>query len=93
MTPAIRNALLVWLALMALLALTVAASFAPLGAFNPVSGMGIAAAKALLVFWFYMHLREEPGLLRLAALGAAAWLLILLALTATDFISRAWLRG
>jgi cytochrome c oxidase subunit 4 len=86
----IRLYILVWVALMALLTLTVGATFAPIGALKGPVNLGIAFAKAALVFWFYMHLRQRPGLERLAAVAAAAWLLILLLLSGADFISRPW---
>jgi cytochrome c oxidase subunit 4 len=80
---------LTWLALMLLFAGTVAATFAPLP--TPVKttiNLAIAAAKAGLILWVYMHLREQPGLNRLAAVLAAAWLTILVAMTLIDLGSR-----
>jgi cytochrome c oxidase subunit 4 len=86
----IRLHVLVWVALMVLLTLTVAATFAPIGAIKGPVNLAIAFAKAALVFWFYMHLRQRPGLERLAAVAAAAWLMILLLLSGADFVSRGW---
>jgi cytochrome c oxidase subunit 4 len=86
----IRLYVLVWLGLMALLAITVAATFAPLGALKAPVNLGIAFIKAALVYWVYMHLHRRPGLERLAAVAAAVWLLILLSLSGADFISRGW---
>ena len=78
----------VWVGLMLLLTLTVAATFAPLGPIKPLVNLAIAFAKAGLVFWFYMHLREQGGLARLVAVAAVAWLLILLGLTQSDLLTR-----
>ena len=78
----------VWAALMLLLALSDAASFAPIGPFRLAASLAIAAAKASLIYWFYMHLRELKGIARLAAVGAIAWLLILILLTGFDFAVR-----
>jgi cytochrome c oxidase subunit 4 len=50
--------------------------------------LGIAFCKAALVLWFLMNLRAEHGLIRIAAVGAAIWLLILLLLSATDYAAR-----
>lgn len=86
----IRPLLLVWAALLALLALTIAASFVLTGPLSLAASLSIALAKAALVFWFYMHLKEEGGLVRLAAVAAGAWLLILFALSASDFATRHW---
>jgi cytochrome c oxidase subunit 4 len=79
---------LVWAALMGLLALTLGASFVFTGPLSLVTSLGIAFTKAALVFWFFMHLREEGGLVRLAAVGAGVWLLILFILSAADYTTR-----
>lgn len=73
---------------MGLLALTVAASFVLTGPLSLAASMSIAAAKAALVYWFFMHLREEGGLVRLAAIGAIAWLMILFLLVGADYAGR-----
>ncbi len=83
-----RSPILVWAALLVLLVLTVAASFVATGLPSLIAAMGIALLKAGLIFWFYMHLREEPGLIRLAAIGAAAWLSILFFLVFSDYLTR-----
>ena len=86
-----RTFVIVWAALLVLLALTVGATFLPIGGFKPVVNIGIALAKAALIFWFFMHMRHERGLVRLAAIGAGAWLLILGLLLSSDFLTRSWL--
>jgi cytochrome c oxidase subunit 4 len=78
---------------MVLLGLTVAATFAPFGAAKPVINLGIAFAKAGLIFWVFMHLREQGWLARLAAVAALAWLAILIAMTQTDLATRGWFGG
>jgi cytochrome c oxidase subunit 4 len=83
-----RSAVLVWLALLVLLAISAAASFAFTGPLNLLVSFGTAALKALLIFWFYMHLREESGLNRIFAVGAMVWLVLLLALPAVDLVTR-----
>lgn len=79
---------LVWAALMLLLALTVGASFLPLGEWRVVVGYGIAAIKAALVLWFFMEMREDAGLTRLACLIGFAWIAILLLLISADYATR-----
>jgi cytochrome c oxidase subunit 4 len=79
---------LVWGALLGLLAVTVAASFVLTGPLSLAAGLAIATAKSGLIFWFYMHLREEDGLARLFATGALAWLLLLFLLAAGDVVLR-----
>ncbi|HSV03270.1 MAG TPA: cytochrome C oxidase subunit IV family protein [Phenylobacterium sp.] len=83
----------VWAALMTLLALTVGATFGPFGALKPAINLAIAFAKAGLIFWFFMHLREESWLPRLVAVAAVAWLLILFGLTQADLVTRGVFRA
>lgn len=82
----------VWAVLMTLLGLTIGATFLPLGPFKPLANIGIAFAKTLLVMWFYMHLRELPGVVRLTAAAALLTLLILLMLISTDYLTRFWFK-
>ena len=79
---------IVWLALMALLALTVAGSFTVTGAASAVVSFGVATAKVALIFWFFMQLRTEKGLIRVFAVGAIAWLAILLTMLTIDNVTR-----
>ncbi len=85
---AIRPLLASWLALIALLCLTVGASFLLTGPASLTAGMAIALAKAALIFWFFMNLRGESGLVRLLAAGAFLWLIVLLALIFSDYATR-----
>jgi len=78
----------VWLALMALLSATIGASYVFTGAPSAVVSLGIAAVKAALVFWFFMQLGDEKGLIRLFAVGAIVWLGILVAFTVLDYAAR-----
>lgn len=80
--------LLVWAALLALLALTLAASFSPLGALKPAISLTIAAAKAALILWVFMRLREQGWLTRLIAVAALAWVALLAIMTAIDQLTR-----
>jgi cytochrome c oxidase subunit 4 len=83
-----RSLLFVWMCLLILLGLTVAASMVLHGPASLATGLLIASTKTALVFYFYMNLKTEGGLIRLAALGAFAWLLLLLILAATDYGTR-----
>jgi cytochrome c oxidase subunit 4 len=82
---------LVWVALLVLLALTYGASFTRWGAATTAIGFAIAVVKTLLIAWFYMHLKHDRGMTRLFAITGVAWLMILFALTLSDYISRSWL--
>ena len=78
----------VWAALMALLVLTVASSFVHLHGWNAAANLTIAVAKALLVATFFMHLRERPVLVRITAMIGVVWLMILIGLSLSDFLTR-----
>lgn len=88
MEQARKRLTLVWLALMVLLALTVAGSFTVTEASSAVVSFGVATAKVVLIFWFFMQLRTEKGLIRVFAVGAIAWLAILLTMLAIDNVTR-----
>ncbi|MGE5506774.1 MAG: cytochrome C oxidase subunit IV family protein [Actinomycetota bacterium] len=75
----------VGVALLLLLAATVAATLAGLGTW---ANLAIAAAKAGLVLWFFMELRAAPPLLRLICLGTVGWLAILFGLGFADWLAR-----
>jgi cytochrome c oxidase subunit 4 len=77
-----------WAALMVLFALTLGSSFVPLHGFNAIVNVVIAIAKAALVAVIFMKLRTGTALVRLVALAGVAWLLILIGLSLTDFLSR-----
>lgn len=78
----------VWIALTLLLIATVLCSFVFTGLPSLAAGLAIAAAKAGLVFWYYIGLREETGLVRLSAIAAILWLLIFFLLVAPDYMMR-----
>lgn len=78
----------VWLALLFLLVLTAGTSRLDLGAANVAINLAVAAAKAILILVFFMHLKAGAALPRLAAGVAALWIAILYALTTVDYLSR-----
>lgn len=80
--------MLVWVALLALLALTTASSFLPLRGWNFAINMAIACAKASLVAWVFMKLRTSAPLVRLVAAAAIVWIAILIGLSLTDLLTR-----
>jgi cytochrome c oxidase subunit 4 len=81
----------VFLALLALTALTVAVSRIDLGPMNTVAALAIAGLKATLVGLYFMHLRWSDRLVRTAALAGIFWLIILVTITLSDYLSRTWL--
>ena len=83
-----KTYVLVWLALLALLAITWASAYIHIGWGNAAINMGIAATKAMLVAVFFMHLRRGTALSRLFAAAGVFWLAILFTLTLSDYLTR-----
>jgi cytochrome c oxidase subunit IV len=67
---------------------TVQIAFLDLGAFNAVVALTIAVFKTVLVVLFFMHVRYSSRLTWVVVIGAVFWLVILLALTAGDYLTR-----
>lgn len=86
--PPIWLHLLIGLALLTLLAATAGATFLPLGRFSTPIAIGIAAAKATLILFYFMNLRFGDRRLRLVAGAAFVWLSILFTLSMSDFLTR-----
>ncbi|HEX4480272.1 MAG TPA: cytochrome C oxidase subunit IV family protein [Rudaea sp.] len=84
----LRLYLIVWLALMALVALTVASAYVKLSGFNLVTSMLISAAKTALVMTLYMELRREHGTTVVFALTGFFWLILMIAPTVADIATR-----
>jgi cytochrome c oxidase subunit IV len=81
----------VFAALMVLTAVTTAAAFHDLGPFNNIVALGIATFKAALVVLFFMHVRYGTRLLPLVIAAGLFWLVLLIALSLTDYLTRGWL--
>jgi cytochrome c oxidase subunit 4 len=79
----------VWIALIALLSVSVGLSYVPLGKFNTVIALGIACLQALLVAIFFMHLKRPDPLLRLTGAATLIWLFFMFSLTLADILARA----
>jgi len=83
-----RLYLVVFVVLLALTALTVLVASVDLGPLNTPVALVIAAGKATLVVLFFMHLKEAPGIVWLAAGAGFFWLGILILLTMSDVATR-----
>ncbi|MFB3827097.1 MAG: cytochrome C oxidase subunit IV family protein [Bryobacteraceae bacterium] len=81
----------IFLALILATFLTTGVAFIDLGPFNVVTALVIAAGKMLLVALFFMHVRHSTRLTQLVVAGGMLWLWILISLTLSDVITRAWL--
>jgi cytochrome c oxidase subunit 4 len=89
--PRLATYFIVYALLLAGLAATVAASYVHLGPFNVVVMLAIAFFKATLVVLYFMHVRESPRLIGLAAVAGLIWFAILVAFVLSDYMTRDWL--
>jgi len=87
----VRTNLIIFACLMALLLATVGVAYFDLGDFNLIAALTIATTKAVLIILYFMHVRYSPKIVWLYSGVAFFWLLILIAFTGADYISRDWL--
>lgn len=80
----------IFAALMVFTIITVAVAFFDLGALNTIVALTIAVTKATLVVLFFMHVRYSTRLTWAVVAGSVFWLLILLVLTSSDYLTRVW---
>jgi cytochrome c oxidase subunit 4 len=80
----------VFLALMVFTGITVWASGQDFGAYNTAVAVGIAVAKATMVVLIFMHVKWGTKLTQLYVVAGVVFLLILIAITMSDYISRPW---
>jgi cytochrome c oxidase subunit 4 len=81
----LKRLYLTWAALLLLLALTIAASFLPIGGWHQVVSLAIAGTKAALILWIFMDLRSEGALVRLMASAVGVLLFILTIMLSADY--------
>lgn len=81
---------LIFGALMVLTIITVVAANIDLGSekLNTVVALAIAVTKAMLVILFFMHVRYSSRLTWVVVAGGFLWLLIMVGLTMSDYLSR-----
>jgi cytochrome c oxidase subunit IV len=71
-------------------ATTVGASYLELGVFNAIVALAIAVIKAVLVVLFFMHVRYSSKLTKLTVAAGVFTFIVLITMTMTDYMSRAW---
>lgn len=91
--PSLTTYLVIYAILMVLVLVTVGVAYVDLGIYNVAVAMGIAIFKAVLVVLYFMHVKYEGYLTSIIALGSVVWLVILLGLTLSDYLTRGWLGG
>ncbi len=78
----------VFAALLALLALTAWTAHFLTGPAGLAAALFFAVAKTTLVFAYFMRLRHQSGIVRLAAGAGFAWLALLGFFVAVDYLTR-----
>ena len=76
--------------LLAFTGLTVGAAFVDLGILNPIIAIGIASVKATIVILFFMHVYYQSKLVKMTIVAGFFTFLVLITMTLTDYMSRAW---
>jgi len=69
---------------------TVGASYLELGVFNAVVALAIAVIKGVLVVLFFMHVKYSSKLTKLTVAAGFFTFIVLITMTLTDYMSRAW---
>ena len=81
---------IVFASLLVFTGITVAAAYLNLGIFNPIVALAIACTKGVIVILFFMHIKYQSNLVKLTVAAGFFTFLILITMTLTDYISRAW---
>jgi cytochrome c oxidase subunit 4 len=80
----------VWIALLVATGLTVWISLINLGEWSAAVALIIATFKATIVVLFFMEIKYQTKMTKTVLLSAFFFLALLLGLTMSDYISRAW---
>jgi cytochrome c oxidase subunit 4 len=87
----VRTYVLVWLALIVGTFTTYyVAEYIDIGPWNILVALLIATTKMWLVIYFFMHVKFNDALTRLFVIGGFIWLVILIVLTMSDYMTRGW---
>jgi cytochrome c oxidase subunit 4 len=62
-----------------------------MGIFNPVVALVIACTKATLVILFFMHIRYSNKLTKLTISAGFFWLMIMITMSLSDYLTRTFL--
>ncbi len=71
-------------------AITVGAAYVDLKVFNPIIALAIACFKAVVVILFFMHVKFQSRLIKMTVAAGFFTFLVLITMTMSDYISRAW---
>ena len=83
--------LVIFLCLVVGTCLTWGIAFKDLGAWNPVVALTIAVVKAVLVVLFFMHVHYSSKLTKLTISAGVFWLMIMITMSLSDYLTRTFL--
>ncbi len=81
----------VYLALLGLTLATTLIAFVDLGVWSMAIAIAIAGMKAMLVILFFMDVRKSHRLNPAFFVFGLVWLMILITLTLSDYVTRGWI--
>lgn len=70
--------------------LTVLAAYFDMGPLNPIIALFIASFKAVVVILFFMHVYFQSKLIKMTVAAGFFTFLVLITMTLSDYVSRAW---
>ena len=82
--------MLVFGTLLLFTAITVGAAYVELGVFNPIVALAIACFKAVVVILFFMHVKYQSRLIKITVGAGFFTFIVLITMTLSDYMSRAW---
>jgi cytochrome c oxidase subunit IV len=85
-----KTYIMVFVTLLIFTGITVGAAYVDLGIFNPVVALAIASFKAVVVILFFMHVKYQSKLVKMTVGAGFFTFLVLITMTLTDYMSRAW---
>ena len=85
-----KTYIIVFITLLVFTGITVGAAFVHLGIFNPIIALAIACTKAVIVILFFMHVFFQSKLIKMTVAAGFFTFMILITMTLSDYISRAW---
>lgn len=85
-----KTYIIVFATLLVFTGITVGAAYVDLGIFNPVVALAIASFKAVVVILFFMHVKYQSKLVKMTVGAGFFTFLVLITMTLTDYMSRAW---
>lgn len=87
-TLPVSTSVVIFAALLILLFMTIGAAYLDLGPLAVPIAFTIATIKALLIVFYFMHVKFSSTLIKLFSMGASLWVVILLVFTLSDYLGR-----